>query len=249
MYTKDSLIAQLRDMLPSSATVLMHSSCRSVGPMENGGDTLLDALCDYFSDGLVALPTHTWALVNKKQPVYDVLETPTHLGVLPELFRTRKGVLRSWHPTHSIAAYGADAWDFLRGDEESLTPCGPGSAWGRLYDRDAYVLLVGVELDRMTYFHCVEEMADIPGRVDMEHPNRYVVIPPEGPRIAHQYFPHGSDSSHLFPKVDSEMLRCGAMTLHQLGDATVRVVSARRSADELLKILKHEPYVFGVPRP
>lgn len=44
MYTRDHLIGQLRDMLPANATVLMHSSCKSLGPMENGGDTLLDAM-------------------------------------------------------------------------------------------------------------------------------------------------------------------------------------------------------------
>ena len=31
MHTRDSLIAQLRDMLPANATVLMHSSCKSLG--------------------------------------------------------------------------------------------------------------------------------------------------------------------------------------------------------------------------
>ena len=43
MHTKASLIQELRALLPSNATVLMHSSCKSLGPMENGADTLLDA--------------------------------------------------------------------------------------------------------------------------------------------------------------------------------------------------------------
>ena len=148
MHTKDSLIAQLSAMLPSDATVLMHSSCKSLGQMENGGDTILDALTEYFSRGLVVLPTHTWATVNDRQPVYDVLYTPVCIGLLPELFRKRPGVHRSWHPTHSVAAFGADAEEFVRGDENCPTPCARDSAWGRLYDRDAYVLLVGVELNR-----------------------------------------------------------------------------------------------------
>lgn len=248
MHTKESLIAQLREMLPSDATVLMHSSCKSLGAMENGADTLLDALMEYFSDGLICLPTHSWALVHKKQPVFDVLETPSNVGILPEIFRKREGVVRSWHPTHSIAAYGKDAREFLKGDENSLTPCGRGSAWGRLYDRDAYVMLVGVELNRMTYFHGVEEWIDIPERVDMEHPNRYVVITPEGKRIANWYYPHINDPSSLFPKVEKQMLDSGAMTKHKLGDATVRLLSARKSADVLLEILKEDPFIFGMHR-
>lgn len=218
MHTKDSLIAQLSAMLPSDATVLMHSSCKSLGQMENGGDTILDALTEYFSRGLVVLPTHTWATVNDRQPVYDVLYTPVCIGLLPELFRKRPGVHRSWHPTHSVAAFGADAEEFVRGDENCPTPCARDSAWGRLYDRDAYVLLVGVELNRMTFFHGVEEWNGIPGRLK-ETPNRYVVIPPDGGRIVRDYYPHCGDSSQLYPKAETALLHAGAMRMEKLGGA------------------------------
>lgn len=248
MHTKSSLIAQLQGILPSNATVLMHSSCKSIGALENGADTVLDALTDYFSDGLVVLPTHTWASTTKRQPIYDVLESPVCIGILPEVFRKRAGVHRSWHPTHSVAAYGADAESFVRGDEHCLTPCARDSAWGRLYERDAYALMVGVELNRMTFFHGVEEWADVPGRVNMDQPNRYVIVPPSGPRVINHFFPHMGDSSQLFPKVDDLLLRTGAMVKSQLGDAVVRVVSCRKSCDILMELLKDDPYLFGMPR-
>lgn len=244
MHTKDSLIAQLSAMLPSDATVLMHSSCKSLGQMENGGDTILDALTEYFSRGLVVLPTHTWATVNDRQPVYDVLYTPVCIGLLPELFRKRPGVHRSWHPTHSVVAFGADAEEFVRGDENCPTPCARDSAWGRLYDRDAYVLLVGVELNRMTFFHGVEEWNGIPGRLK-ETPNRYVVIPPDGGRIVRDYYPHCGDSSQLYPKAETALLHAGAMRMEKLGDATVRLLSCRKSAEVVSLLLKDNPFFFG----
>lgn len=244
MHTKDSLIAQLSAMLPSDATVLMHSSCKSLGQMENGGDTILDALTEYFSRGLVVLPTHTWATVNDRQPVYDVLYTPVCIGLLPELFRKRPGVHRSWHPTHSVAAFGADAEEFVRGNENCPTPCARDSAWGRLYDRDAYVLLVGVELNRMTFFHGVEEWNGIPGRLK-EAPNRYVVIPPDGGRIVRDYYPHCGDSSQLYPKAETALLHAGAMRMEKLGDATVRLLSCRKSAEVVSSLLKDNPFFFG----
>lgn len=244
MHTKDSLIAQLSAMLPSDATVLMHSSCKSLGQMENGGDTILDALTEYFSRGLVVLPTHTWATVNDRQPVYDVLHTPVCIGLLPELFRKRPGVHRSWHPTHSVAAFGADAEEFVRGDENCPTPCARDSAWGRLYDRDAYVLLVGVELNRMTFFHGVEEWNGIPGRLK-ETPNRYVVIPPDGGHIVRDYYPHCGDSSQLYPKAETALLHAGAMRMEKLGDATVRLLSCRKSAEVVSSLLKDNPFFFG----
>ena len=244
MHTKDSLIAQLSAMLPSDATVLMHSSCKSLGQMENGGDTILDALTEYFSRGLVVLPTHTWATVNDRQSVYDVLYTPVCIGLLPELFRKRSGVHRSWHPTHSVAAFGADAEEFVRSDENCPTPCARDSAWGRLYDRDAYVLLVGVELNRMTFFHGVEEWNGIPGRLK-ETPNRDVVIPPDGGRIVRDYYPHCGDSSQLYPKAETALLHAGAMRMEKLGDATVRLLSCRKSAEVVSSLLKDNPFFFG----
>ena len=244
MHTKDSLIAQLSAMLPSDATVLMHSSCKSLGQMENGGDTILDALTEYFSRGLVVLPTHTWATVNDRQPVYDVLYTPVCIGLLPELFRKRPDVHRSWHPTHSVAAFGADAEEFVRGDENCPTPCARDSAWGRLYDRDTYVLLVGVELNRMTFFHGVEEWNGISGRLK-ETPNRYVVIPPDGGRIVWDYYPHCGDSSQLYPKAETALLHAGAMRMEKLGDATVRLLSCRKSAEVVSSLLKDNPFFFG----
>ena len=248
MYTKEELTRQLHAMLPSRTTVLMHSSCKSVGPLENGADTLLDALQDSFCDGLVVLPAHTWATVNPRQPVFDVLYSPVCVGILPELFRRRSGVSRSWHPTHSVAAWGADAEQFTAGDHLCPTPCARNSAWGRLYDRDAYVLMVGVELSCMTYFHGVEEWADVPGRVDMEHPQEYVVIPPAGGRLIGHYNRHIGSPSELFPKVESDLLRAGALKFARLGDATVRVVSCRKSADLLLPMLREQPELFGMAR-
>ena len=178
-----------------------------------------------------------------------MLESPVCVGILPELFRKRPGVHRSWHPTHSVAAYGADAEAFVRGDENCHTPCARGSAWGRLYDRDAYALLVGVELNRMTFFHGVEEWANVPERVDTEHPLRLVIVPPEGPRVIGNFAPHMADSSQLFPKAEDLLLREGAMRKARLGDATVRIVSCRKSADVLLRVLQDDPFLFGMPRP
>lgn len=120
--------------------------------------------------------------------------------------------------------YGADAEAFVRGDENCHTPCARGSAWGRLYDRDAYALLVGVELNRMTFFHGVEEWANVPERVDTEHPLRLVIVPPEGPRVIGEFAPHMADSSQLFPKAEDLLLREGAMRKARL--ATPRCASS-----------------------
>ena len=106
-YTKADLKHDLAAMgLTGNETILIHSSMKSIGPVEGGADTVLDAWMEFFAEGLLLLPTHTWRFINEENRVFDVRRSPCCVGILPELFRHRPGVVRSLHPTHSMAAYG-----------------------------------------------------------------------------------------------------------------------------------------------
>ena len=67
--------------------------------------------------GLLVLPTHTWSYINAENPRFYVDDSPSCVGILTELFRKRPGVVCSLHPTHSVAALGKDAEDFIAGNE------------------------------------------------------------------------------------------------------------------------------------
>lgn len=159
MYTKEDLKRQLETMgLTGKETILIHSSMKAIGEVEDGADTVLDAWMEYFADGLLLLPTHTWANVNAECPVYDYRSTPSCVGLLTNLFRRRDGVVRSLHPTHSLAGFGKGAAEYLAGEDENNTPCTPGGAYDRLKDCGGKILLVGVGHERNTYIHSVEEV-------------------------------------------------------------------------------------------
>ena len=116
MYTKEELKQQLRNVgLTGKETILIHSSMKAIGEVEGGADIVLDAWMEYFAEGLLLLPTHTWANVNAQHPVYDYRNTPSCVGLLTNLFRQREGVVRSLHPTHSLAGYGKNAAEYLAG--------------------------------------------------------------------------------------------------------------------------------------
>ena len=54
MYTKNQLKEQLKNMgLAGNETILVHSSMKSIGAVDGGADTVLDALIEYFEDGLL----------------------------------------------------------------------------------------------------------------------------------------------------------------------------------------------------
>ena len=246
MHTQQSLLDQLHQLgIDGRSTLLVHSSMKSMGEVEGGADTVLDAFTDYMKDGLLVLPTHTWSTINASNPMFHVESSPCCVGILPELFRKRPGVVRSWHPTHSVAAVGQDAVEFTKDDHLYDTPCARGSAWGKLLDRKATILLVGVDLKRNTFIHGVEEWVDIPGRLTDEHEQLYTVLP-DGTEISVPSRRHcGLSWSEHFWKVDEVLQRKGAMRLGKLGDAVVRVCDAAMVEEMIREMLRANPDLFS----
>jgi len=144
--------------LNGTETILIHSSMKAIGDVEGGAETVLDAWMEYFKEGLLLLPTHTWKTVNESHPVFDSQKEPSCVGVLTNLFMKREGVVRSLHPTHSMAGFGKHAAEYLAGEEYRNTPCTPGGCYDRLKDAGGKILLVGVGHERNTYIHSVEEV-------------------------------------------------------------------------------------------
>ena len=165
-YNKQQLKDQLESMgLKGDETILIHSSMKAIGAVDGGADTVLDAWMEYFKDGLLLLPTHTWKTVNADNPVYNPYTTPSCVGLLTNMFMKRDGVIRSLHPTHSMAGYGTYAAVYLAGEEYNNTPCTPGGCYDRLKEVGGKVLLVGVGHERNTYIHSVEEVLNVPNRL------------------------------------------------------------------------------------
>lgn len=250
MFTKEKLKRQLHELgINPSGTLLMHSSMKSIGSVEGGADTVLDALSEYMENGLLVLPTHTWSYINKDNPKFYVNDSPSCIGILPELFRKREGVIRSLHPTHSVAALGKDAAQFTEDDHRFDTPCARGSSWGKLLDRNATIILVGVDLRRNTFIHGVEEWIDIPGRLTDDHEQLYTVLP-DGTEIAVPSRRHcGLSWSEHFWKVDEVLQQAGAMHMGKFGDAVVRVCAAARVNEVITSMLLENPDLFSDNEP
>lgn len=165
-YNKKQLIEDIENLgiLPTD-TLLIHSSMKSIGDVEGGAETVLDVFSEYLREGLMILPTHSWATITAENNLYDYRKEPVSIGLLPNLFLKRPGVIRSLHPTHSVAALGKDAEGFVSGEENTATPCSRNGCWGKLLDRKAKILFLGSGVACNTYLHGVEEWNDIPDRL------------------------------------------------------------------------------------
>ena len=77
-------------------------------------------------------------------PRFDWRRTPSQVGLLTEVFRRMPGTRRSLHPTHSVAARGAEATELTEDHEMCATPFDETSPFHRIYDGDGLVLNLGV---------------------------------------------------------------------------------------------------------
>lgn len=234
--------------IDSEGTIIIHSSMKSIGEIEGQADTVLDAFSEFMKDGLLVFPTHTWAHINEEQPKFYVEETPTNIGILTELFRKRPDVIRSLHPTHSVAALGDGAEEFVAGDEQFNTPIARGSSWGKLLDREAKILLVGVDLTRNTFIHGIEEWVDIPNRLT-DHHEALVTVLPDGTEIQVPSRRHVSHYSFYYWKVEKLLAEKGAIEYAQFGDAKVLVCDTVKLTKYISMMLEMDPDLFSDNEP
>ena len=240
MFTKEELKAQIRAMgiLPTD-TVLIHSSLRAVGPVENGADGIIDAFKEVLTDGLLLIPTHTWWNVTKKEPIFDVRSTVPNIGTLPRVAAFRKDAVRSLHPTHSVAGFGKNAAEFLAGEEKAGTPAPPKGVMHRLAFVGAKILLVGVGNDKNTFIHSLDEEAQVPDRLERESYD-LTVIDQEGKRHITDFRSHHCsrhpDVSVNYPNFEPALVACGAQQFGKLGNAQVRIVDAQKCREVVLRI-------------
>ena len=117
-------------------------------------DTLLAAVGE---QGTLMLPALSYISVNKTQNLFDQKNTPSCVGIIPEIFRKEYPVYRSMHPTHSVSAMGKYAKEITMRHGEDRSPVGENSPFRRMLEYNAKILMLGCGLITMTYMHGVEE--------------------------------------------------------------------------------------------
>ena len=226
--------------IPRDAKVTIHASLRSVGGIEGGADGLIDSFSKYLSDGLLLVPTHTWATVNRDNPIYDVRQTPPCIGALADAAAFRRDGFRSLHPTYSMTGFGREAESYLAGEENAKTPAPVGGALSRLAEEDGYVLLVGVGLEQNVFLCAVDEMAEspFPGHLS-RRPFDIQIYDRAGRRFLDRgYRPHeNAGGSHGFPRLARAFRATGATETGSLGLARVECGSCPAMADVMGRVL------------
>lgn len=171
--TLATLAADLRALGVERGDVLwVHSSLRSLGPVVGGADAVVTALQQAIApQGTLLMPVFNLVEASQRAATWRYPDTPSTVGYLTERFRLSPDVVRSDHYSHSVAAWGHDAAWFVQGHREHVGLDSPWDLqpWGRTFgthapfqrmvDRNAKVLMLGVDYHSATFVHLVEVQA------------------------------------------------------------------------------------------
>jgi aminoglycoside 3-N-acetyltransferase len=162
-FDPDELATALsRIGLREGDTVLAHVAYDSFQGFTGGPGTVIEILQRQLGPrGTLLMPTMPFSgsaldYVAKTR-FTDLKRTPSAMGFITEVFRRMPGVLRSCHPTHPVAAWGARAVELTSDHHRCASPCGEGSPYLRLMEVDGKILFLGVDITSMTFYHGVEE--------------------------------------------------------------------------------------------
>ena len=230
--------------LREGMTVIVHSSLKSLGWVCGGPVAVVNALMETVGkEGTIVMPTQSadlsdpsfwenppvpeewWETIRQEMPAFDPRTTPTlGMGSIVECFRTYEGVTRSYHPTTSFAAWGKHKAAIT--SEQSLSySLGEESPLQKLYDLNAYVLLLGVGYGNNTSLHLAEHYANSCFTFRQCSP-----IMEEGKRVWKEYeeFIYDVDS---FPELGKEYEQKHEVSIGYVGKAESRLMPQRELVD------------------
>lgn len=170
-FSKADLIADFKKIgIVKGDALLVHSSLSKIGFVQDGPATVIQALLETIgTTGTLLMPSFPAKGRNKdylqQHPLFDVMNTPSAMGIITEEFRKMPGVKRSLHPTDPVCAFGPLAEYLTSTHIGRLTPYDEESPFRKLAAKNGKILMLGTTLNGAgTSLHTLEDA------VDFSHP-------------------------------------------------------------------------------
>src|SRR5690554_1530484 len=151
--------------IKAGMTLVVHSSFTSLHLQKLGPQDVIEALMEVIGEkGNILMPTLTYDVVNENNPYFDLNNTPSSVGVISEVFRQQKGVIRSLNPIHSVAVWGKDKIELTNNHYLDEITIGLNSPYYKMLKYNAKILMLGSTLKPNTFMHLVENLNELPYR-------------------------------------------------------------------------------------
>ena len=247
---REALQGILREFdVPPGAVLVVHSAIGGLSRQGFRAEAMIEAMMDYLKGGTLLMPTMTWRTVTPANPVFDELRTPSHTGVLSEVFRTKYASARSLHPTHSAAGLGPQAKTLLSTHQLGTTPVPASSPYALMRDYPAYILMIGVGLEAVTAIHHPEEAVAPEIYVKpIEQAERYELRPREGAPVTYLLRRHLHTRERDFPKYGPLLAAKKQIRGGDIGGVPWLIVRAADLLAEVFTRLIEQPD-FNLTRP
>jgi len=243
-YSPSELKKKLQELgIKQGDTIMVHSGCSLFNGFQGNAQDAIKIFKEAVgSEGnllMVSMPymNATYEYLETLK-CFNVRRTSGRMGMMSEIFRRQKNVLRSLHPAHPVLAWGKDAEWFTLGHESCVFSCGEGSPFEKLAKLNAKILFFDVKFNTMTFFHYIEHILREKLPVPLYGEKEYVlnVIDYEGQEI--------QVKAHAFSKaaavgrrpllLEKEVLSKKLFSWNRIGNTSIGIINV----NEALKCAK-----------
>ncbi len=245
--TQEDIVKDLRGLgIETGDTVFVHSAFSKIGYVVRGAEAVIEALRKTVGEkGTILMPAFpsgglTYEYV-KRRPVFDVRNTPSDLGVIPETFRLNTSTHRSLHPTHSVTGWGHKAADLLEGHERARGLFAEDSPFGKFLLDGGKGIIIGARLHQFTTLRIIKEVIlDYPYPVFCNEQFTLDVIDKHGrklkvdTKVFNPALAPYRDGDILAPHLKS----AGILIDGKIGNANSIIVDGRNLLEVLIRLYK-----------
>ncbi len=240
----DILLNDLKNLgIQEGDTVFTHCSLKGLQYKITPKDIIDTLICALGNNGTLLMPSFSYINVTDENSHFDVNETPSCIGVIPEYFRTHFDVIRSVHPTHSVCAIGKNAESLTSNHHHDSTPVGPNSPISRLKDFSGKILMLGCGLKPSTFVHGAEEIAQVPYCLRTFH-SEYTMVNYAGELIEINYQRHNFRTIEQMYQRIEDILPSTVLKSGKLLNGTGHLINHQLALPYVVNKLKNDTFFF-----
>ncbi|KIL45484.1 aminoglycoside N(3)-acetyltransferase [Jeotgalibacillus soli] len=249
----EQLLTELKTLgVHEGMTIIVHSSLTRLGWVAGGETTMVKLLQESVSrSGTIVMPAQTpgnsdpsmwenppipeewWDKVRADIPPFDEKASiPRGMGRIAECFCALQETKRSSHPMHSFTALGPKA-EWITESHPLEDSFGPQSPLGKLYNDNAFVLLLGVGYGNATCLHLSEALQE-----QKTWYKQHSAIWIEGKRKWVSYDQLSVDSD-IFPTIGLDFEKSHHIQQGMVGNAHARLIPIKELVDFGFEWIKH----------
>ena len=242
MYSFDDILKGFQTIeLTESRVIMVHSSYKSLGGVEGGAETVIDALLDFVGpEGTVLFPNFNFQSWTENH-YFDINETPSKMGIIGELARLRKEAIRTPHPIYSFAALGKKREEF--GACDDIEAYGDNSVFGLFHRLNGVIVSIGLHWNStFSIHHYVEYKTGCDYRRVKKFAGIYVGYDGEPKLKVYSMFVRKDFNviTDIVPGMD-ELFEKGVIKETQVGAAKVHFATANDFFNNMSEIVRSHP--------